>query len=99
MINVTDYIKMILRKKKWTRARLVKEINKIEEQLGDIRTTKQNVTNYLNGWHDMRPKWLVKVEKALNLPSGTLVNMVSPPATKEAKKELKEIIQKVRSLK
>ncbi len=99
MINATDYIKLILHKKKWKRTKLLKEINKIEEQLGDTRTTTQNVTNYLNGSHSLRPKWLVKVEKALDLPSGTLVNMVSPPATKEAKQELKEIIKKVKELK
>lgn len=99
MINVSDYIKIILQKKKWTRSKLLKEINKIEEQLGDARTTKQNISNYLNGSHDIRPKWLVKVEKALNLPFGTLVSMVSSPTTKEGKKELNEIIRKVRELK
>ena len=99
MLNVTDYIKILLKKKKWTRARLCQEINKIEEKLGERRTTQQNITNYLNGYHNIRPKWLVKVEKALSLPMGTLVNMVEPPATKEAKKELKELMKKVGDIK
>jgi len=39
---------------------------------------------------------LVKVEFALQLPFGTLVNLVPPPISKEAKKELNEFIKKVR---
>ncbi len=99
MLNVTDYIKMLLKKKKWTNTRLCQEINKIEELLGDSRTTNQNITNYLNGYHSIRPKWLVKVEKALNLPQGFLVNMVEQPATKEAKRELKDLMKKVGDIK
>ena len=99
MINVSDYIKLILKKKNWTNVRLCQEINKIEEKLGDTRTTRQNITNYLNGYHYIRPKWLVKVEKALNLPQNTLISMVEPPATKESKKELKELQKKVGEIK
>ena len=57
MINVNEYIELVLKKKKWTRAKLVEEINKIEEKLGNVRTSKQNITNYLNGTHEIRPKW------------------------------------------
>ena len=99
MISVNEYIKIILQKKKWTNIRLCQELNKIEEKIGDTRTTKQNITNYLNGYHDIRPKWLVKVEKALNLQQGTLVNMVIPPSSKEAQKELKELLKKVGEIK
>ena len=99
MINVVDYIKLVLKKKKWSNRRLCKEINKVESKLGDARTSYQNITNYFNGYHNMRPKWLVKVEKALGLEQGTLVNMVSPPDSKEGKKELKELMQKVREIK
>lgn len=99
MINVNEYIKLVLSKKKWSNRRLCKEINRIEEKLGDSRTSYQNITNYLNGSHNMRPKWLVKVEKALNLEQGTLVNMVMPPDSKEGKKELKELMRKVRGIK
>ena len=45
MINVSDYIQMILHKKKWTNAKLCQELNKIEEQLGESRTTPQNISN------------------------------------------------------
>lgn len=99
MLDVTDYIKLILKKKKWTNVRLCQELNKIEEQLGDSRTTKQNITNYLNGYWDFRPKILVKYEKALGLEQGTLISMVASPATKESQKELKEIMKKVREVK
>lgn len=95
MINVSDYIQMILHKKKWTNAKLCQELNKIEEQLGESRTTPQNISNYFHGQWSFRPKVLVKYEKVLGLQPNTLVSMVAPPTTKEGQKELKEIIKKV----
>ncbi len=99
MINVSDYIQMILHKKKWTNAKLCQELNKIEEQLGESRTTPQNISNYLHGQWPFRSKVLVKYEKALGLQPNTLVSMVAPPTTKEGQKELKEIIKKVGEIK
>lgn len=99
MINVTDYIKLILKKKKWANNKLCQEINKIEEHLGESRTTPQNISNYLHGQWALRPKVLVKYEKALDLPQNTLVSMVAPPSSKEGKKELKEIMKKVGEIK
>lgn len=99
MINVSDYIQMILHKKKWTNAKLCQELNKIEEQLGESRTTPQNISNYLHGQWPFRSKVLVKYEKALGLQPNTLVSMVTPPTTKEGQKELKEIIKKVGEIK
>lgn len=99
MINVSDYIQMILHKKKWTNAKLCQELNKIEEQLGESRTTPQNISNYFHGQWSFRPKVLVKYEKALGLQPNTLVSMVAPPTTKEGQKELKEIIKKVGEIK
>lgn len=99
MINVSDYIQMILHKKKWTNAKLCQELNKIEEQLGESRTTPQNISNYFHGQWSFRPKVLVKYEKALGLQPTTLVSMVAPPTTKEGQKELKEIIKKVGEIK
>lgn len=99
MINVSDYIQMILHKKKWTNAKLCQELNKIEEQLGESRTTPQNISNYLHGQWPFRSKILVKYEKALGLQPNTLVSMVAPPTTKEGQKELKEIIKKVGEIK
>lgn len=96
MINVAEYIKLILKKKGWTNIKLCEELNKIESKIGDTRTTRQNITNYLNGYHNIGPKWLVKVEKALNLENGTLMNLVVLPTTKEAQKELNVLIKKVR---
>lgn len=99
MINVNDYIKLVLQKKKWTNQRLCDELNKIEAHLGESRTSKQNISNYLNGLWDFRPKILAKYEMALGLPVGTLINMVAPPLTKEGQKELQETIKKVREVK
>lgn len=99
MINVSDYIQMILHKKKLTNAKLCQELNKIEEQLGESRTTPQNISNYFHGQWSFRPKVLVKYEKALGLQPNTLVSMVAPPTTKEGQKELKEIIKKVGEIK
>lgn len=99
MINVSDYIQMILHKKKWTNAKLCQELNKIEEQLGESRTTPQNISNYLHGQWPFRSKVLVKYEKALGLQPNTLVSMVAPPTTKEGQKELKGIIKKVGEIK
>lgn len=99
MMNVSDYIKLILKKKKWTNTRLCKELNELEAKIGDSKTQLQNITNYLNGAHPFRPKMLVKWEKVLGLPEGTLVNMVVAPASKNGKNELKEIIKKVKEIK
>ena len=99
MINVSDYIQMILHKKKWTNAKLCQELNKIEEQLGESRTNPQNISNYFHGQWSFRPKVLVKYEKTLGLQPNTLVSMVAPPTTKEGQKELKEIIKKVGEIK
>lgn len=99
MIDVSSYIEMILAKKKWTRTRLCEEINKIEAKLGEKRTTPSNITNYFNGMWAFRPKILAKWEIALGLKEGTLMNMVMPPITKEGKEELRETINKLRSVK
>lgn len=99
MLNVNEYIKLILKKKKWTNVKLCEELNKVEIQLGDVRTSPQNITNYLNGYWSFRPKILAKYEKALGLKQGTLVNMVKEPLTKESQKELKEIMRKINEIK
>ena len=99
MISVIDYIKLVLKKKNWTNQRLCDELNKIESQLGESRTSRQNISNYLNGQWDFRPKVLVKYELALGLPVGTLIKMVAPPLTKNGQKELEETIKKVREVK
>lgn len=74
------------------------KLNELEAKFGDSRTTPQNITNYLNGYWNFRPKILVKYEVVLGLPLGTLVNMVEPPKSKEGQKELKETIKKIRNL-
>lgn len=99
LINVTDYIKMILNKKKWTLTKFAEEINKVKKQVGiDSKTTTQNISNFLNQAdkdHILRPKQLCLWERALGLAPYTLTNMVAPVASKEGQKELKELMKKV----
>lgn len=100
MLDVSQYIKLILQKKKWTLKQFADEINKVKEQVGvNSKTTVQNVSNFLNQVDDnhiLRPKQLVLWEKALGLPLGTLYEMVELPKTREGMRELKEMIKKVR---
>lgn len=99
MIHITDYIQLLLKKKKWTLQRFADEINLVKKQVGiDSITTKQNISNYLNN-HVLSPKTLCLWEKALDLPTGTLMNMVEPPLTKEGKKELKDLMKRVGDIK
>ena len=99
MLNVTDYIQILLKKKKWTLQQFADEINLVKKRVGiDSITTKQNISNFLrqvDDKHILRPKQLCLWEKALGLPMGVLMNMVEPPASKEAKKELKDLMKKV----
>lgn len=102
MMNVNEYIQLILKKKAWTLDKFANEINNVKKQIGiDGKTTKQNISNFLkqaDDKHILRPKQLCLWERALGLAPYTLINMVEPIATKEGQKELKEIIKKVRNL-
>lgn len=103
MINVNEYIQLILKKKKWTLTKFADEINKIKKQVGiDSKTTVQNISNFLkqvDDKHVLRPKQLCIWECALGLTPYTLINMVEPIATKESQKELKELMKKVSDIK
>ena len=103
MIDVTDYIKIILNKKKWTLTKFADEINKVKKQVGiESKTLPQNISNFLkqvDDKHVLRPKQLCLWEKALGLAPYTLINMVEPIATKESQKELKELMKKVSDIK
>lgn len=96
MIDVRDYIKILLKKKNITKRELCNRINQLESKIGESRTSPQNITNYLNGSHNITQKWLVKVECALELPIYFLLDMVSPPTSNKAKKEIDDLIKKVR---
>ena len=98
MLNVSDYIQIVLDKKGWSRAKLIEEINKIESKLGDSRTTKVEVSEYLTGKWPFRPKILAKWELALGLREGILINMVAPPIEKTSKEELRRVIEEIRKL-
>ena len=98
MINVIDYIKLVLKKKKWSQKRLCDELNKIELKIGDKKTNKQNISNYFNGQVGVSPKTLMKYEKALGLVPDTLLKMVQKPVTKDSQKELKEFKKKMENI-
>lgn len=98
MINVTDYILMILSKKKWTKRRLCDELNEIEIKIGDKKTSITNLDNFFNGTWAFRPKFLAKIELALGVKKGILLNMVAPPITDEGKKELRETIDRLNKI-
>lgn len=101
MMNVKDYIKGLLKKKRWTLSRFAIEINKVKFYAGiNTKTTVQNISNFLNQVDDkhlLRPKQLVIWEKALGLSEDTLVNMVELPRSKGGLKSLEEIKKKVRN--
>lgn len=96
MLTVRDYIKLLLKKKKWSHARLCRELNKVEAKISDARTVPQNVTNYLNGYLEFSVYTLIKYETVFNLPVGTLISMVEQPFSKSVKKEFNKLIKKIR---
>lgn len=100
MISVNDYIKTLLKKKKWTLKQFAEEINKVKLEINiTTKTTPQNISNFLNqvdDKHILRPKQLVIWEKALGIPYDSLLNMVELPKSKDGIKELEELKKKVR---
>ena len=101
MMNIREYINLVLTKKKMTRADFCKEINKIEAQIGEKKSNYQNITNYLNGTddkHNIGYKMALKMEKALDLPDDTLINMVKNPLTPDVAKDFDKLKKKVRNL-
>lgn len=101
MMNIREYIDLVLSKKKMTRAEFARKINKIEEKLGEKKSNYQNITNYLNGTddkHNIGYKMALKMEKALDLPNDTLINMVKSPMTPDVIKDFNKLKEKVRKL-
>ena len=101
MMNIREYIIIVLEKKKMTRREFCNKINKIEEKLGEKKTNYQNITNYLNGTddkHNIGYKMALKMEKALDLPNDTLINMVKNPLTPDVAKDFDKLKKKVRNL-
>ena len=98
MINVADYISLILEKKGWNRTRLMNELIKIESKIGDRRSDLKTIKEYLEGVLPFRPKILAKWEIALGLKEGALMNMVAPPITKDGKDELKRTLETLRKV-
>jgi len=98
MIGIAEYVDLILKKRKMTRTEFTKRINEVEEKLGDSRTSVMNITNYLNGYHAIRPKAVAKWEVALGLEEGTLLRMVSDPLSSGGEKEYRELLKKLREI-
>ena len=101
MMNIREYIIIVLEKKKMTRREFCNKINEIEEKLGEKKSNYQNITNYLNGTddkHNIGYKMALKMEKALDLPNDTLINMVKNPLTPDVAKDFDKLKKKVRNL-
>lgn len=101
MLSINEYIDLVLTKKRMTRRDFCREINKIEEKLGEKKTNYQNITNYLSNAddnHNIGYKMALKMEKALNLPNDTLLNMVKLPLTSEAERDFNKLKEEVRKL-
>jgi hypothetical protein len=92
MMTISDYINIILKKKKWTRARLVREINKYETD-GEI-TRRQNINTILNQNY-ITPKFAKKLEVALGLKDNDLSRFVYEPLSKQGKIALREVKKKL----
>lgn len=102
MITVNEYIKKLLSKKNWTLKKFAAEINAVKQKIGiESKTTIQNISNFLNqvdDKHILRPKQLVIWEKALQLPIGTLIEMVELPKSKNGIERLNELKRKIEKL-
>ena len=101
MLNIREYIDLVLMKKHMTRREFCNKINQIEEKLGEKKSTVQSVTNWLNGTddkHNIGYRTALKMEKALDLPDDTLINMVKNPITADAVKDFNKMKERVRKL-
>lgn len=95
MINISTYVKMILKKKHMTNTDLLRKINKLEEKSGvKERTVKQNITNYLNDYWHWGYSFARKVEVALELEDKTLLNLLPKPKSESQKRIYKEVLKK-----
>ena len=94
-MNVSTFVKMILKKKQMTNMDLVRAINQVEEVSGSKeRTTKQNVTNYLNDYFNWGYSFTRKVEVALGLENECLLNLLPKPKGENQKAIYKEALNK-----
>lgn len=102
MLTVNDYIKMLLKKKRWSLNKFANEINEVKRKIGmTSHTTPQNISNFLNqvdDKHILRPKQLCIWEKALDVESGTLCNMVELPKSKNGIRELENLKRKIKDI-
>lgn len=74
---------------------LVREINKVEEASGvRERTTKQNITNYINNYWNMGYDFARKLEVALELEDKTLLSLLPKPKSDSQKRIYKEAFKK-----
>lgn len=95
MMNLSTFVKMILKKKNMSNMDLVRAINKVEEASGvKERTVKQNVTNYLNEYFNFGYEFARKIEVALDLKDKTLLNMLPKPRTYDQKKSYNNALKK-----
>ena len=96
MLDIFNFINLVLEKKKMTRMDFCREINKVEAKLGKARTRKENISNFLNNKEMPRLETLIKYEFALGLESFTLIKLSGLKYNREKKKELLELIERIK---
>ena len=96
LITLSNYINNALNKKKWTRAKFVEELNKLEHMHNLKITRKQNITNILNDNESINRSTLAKWEVVLGLPEGSLDNFAPPFIGKNTNKKLEEFKKMLR---
>ena len=80
-MQIGTYIKLILQKKNMT-----------QQQLADkLQVPKQNISNIINGSSQLQAYRARKIEKALDLPKYSLVELVGFPTNDRDKRRLEEL--------
>lgn len=90
-MQIGEYIKLILEKKKITQQELVNRLNKINLNVNGGKFTRFYISNCLTGTRPVTPAMARLIELALKLPKYSIVKLVGLPTTASGQKELENI--------
>ena len=90
-MQIGEYIKLILEKKKITQQELVNRLNKINLNVNGGKFTRFYISNFLTGTRPVTPAMARLIELALKLPKYSIVKLVGLPTTASGQKELENI--------
>lgn len=76
MINVGEYVKILLKKRNMTQMDLLRKMNELKLGKDGKELNKQHLNNFINGTSDVTSIWAKRIEIALDLPKDSLVNMI-----------------------